>query len=452
MEGHWETSRGISMLLFAIPDQAAATNRYEIGIPRLGSLILTHAWDGEVKGLHEVPAEDRPPVAIVFYAFRIMVGIGMLLAGLGLLGLWLRWRGRLYTTPLYLRLVVASSPLGFVAILAGWVVTEVGRQPWTVYGHIRTADSVSPVAAGAVASSLALFVLVYSVLVSSLPALRLARGAARAERAARGAAARRPAARRGGRRAAGRGPGGIGRGRTGARPAPDLELASSPSACSCTCCSTGSISALASCSRSPATGGAGRDDEQHRADLGRQRDLAGARRRRHAGRLSARLRDVLPALYLPLMVMLFGLIFRGVAFEFRAQHRYQGRWWDLAFSGGSMRRDIGAGHRARRASSPAFDDRDGQVAGGAFVADPVQLDGRRRPARRLRPARRHLAGHENRWNLVQERSYSQAFTLAILVAVGMGRDQRLDAAHPPRRRARAGSRGPTSSCSCPCRW
>ena len=81
MEGHWETSRGIPMLLFAIPDQAAATNRYEIGIPRLGSLILTHAWDGEVKGLHEVPAEDRPPVAIVFYAFRVMVGIGMLLAG-----------------------------------------------------------------------------------------------------------------------------------------------------------------------------------------------------------------------------------------------------------------------------------------------------------------------------------------------------------------------------------
>jgi cytochrome bd ubiquinol oxidase subunit I len=165
MEGHWETSRGIPMLLFAIPDQAAATNRYEIGIPRLGSLILTHAWDGEVKGLHEVPAEDRPPVAIVFYAFRVMVGIGLLLAAIGLLGLWLRWRGRLYTTPLYLRLVVASSPLGFVAILAGWAVTEVGRQPWTVYGHLRTADSVSPVAAGAVASSLALFVLAYSVLV-----------------------------------------------------------------------------------------------------------------------------------------------------------------------------------------------------------------------------------------------------------------------------------------------
>ena len=112
-----------------------------------------------------MPAEDRPPVVIVFYAFRVMVGIGMLLAALGLLGLWLRWRGRLYTTPLYLRLVVASSPLGFVAILAGWVVTEVGRQPWTVYGHIRTADSVSPVASGPVASSLALFVLVYSVLV-----------------------------------------------------------------------------------------------------------------------------------------------------------------------------------------------------------------------------------------------------------------------------------------------
>lgn len=164
MEGAWETTRGMHMLLLAIPDQAAATNHYEIGIPRLGSLILTHEWDGEVKGLSEVPPQDRPPVSIVFFAFRLMVAIGVVLAAIGLFSLWLRYKGRLFTTPWFVRSVLALSPAGFVALLAGWVVTECGRQPWTVYGHLRTAESVSPVAAGAVASSLGLFVLVYAVL------------------------------------------------------------------------------------------------------------------------------------------------------------------------------------------------------------------------------------------------------------------------------------------------
>ena len=223
MEGHWETSRGIPMLLFAIPDQAAATNHYEIGIPRLGSLILTHAWDGEVKGLHEVPAEDRPPVAIVFYAFRVMVGIGMLLAAIGLLGLWLRWRGRLsYDTAvsaprgrlLTSRLCRHPRRLGgdrgrTTALDRVWAAADRG-QCLTGSGRCRR-QLTGPVRTGLLGAR------------PGLPALRLARGAAGAERAARGAAARRPAARRGGRRAAGRGPGGIGRGRTGARPAPDLE-------------------------------------------------------------------------------------------------------------------------------------------------------------------------------------------------------------------------------------
>jgi cytochrome bd ubiquinol oxidase subunit I len=167
MEGHWETGRGVPMLLFAIPDQEAAENHLEVGIPRLGSLILTHDWDGEIKGLKEVPPEDRPPVAIVFWSFRVMVGIGFLLATLGIVSLWLRYKRTLYTTPWFHRLAVLASPLGFVAILAGWFVTEVGRQPYTVYGLVRTSESVSPVAAGAVASSLALFVLVYSVLLAA---------------------------------------------------------------------------------------------------------------------------------------------------------------------------------------------------------------------------------------------------------------------------------------------
>jgi cytochrome d ubiquinol oxidase subunit I len=166
MEGHWETSRGMPMLLFAIPDQEAATNHYAVGIPKLGSLILAHELDGEVKGLSEVPPEDRPPVAIVFWAFRAMVGVGLLLAAISIISLWLRYKHTLYVTAWFHRLALAASPLGFVAILSGWIVTEVGRQPYTVYGLFRTSESVSPgVAAGAVASSLGLFVLVYAALV-----------------------------------------------------------------------------------------------------------------------------------------------------------------------------------------------------------------------------------------------------------------------------------------------
>lgn len=167
MEGAWETTRGMHMLLFAIPDQAAATNRFEVGIPKLGSMILTHEWDGEVKGLNEVPPEDRPPVAIVFFAFRVMVGLGVVLAGVGVVSLWLRYKGTLYSTPWFLRAAMVLSPAGFMAILAGWVVTECGRQPWTVYGQLRTADSVSPVAASSIASSLSLFVVVYLVLLAA---------------------------------------------------------------------------------------------------------------------------------------------------------------------------------------------------------------------------------------------------------------------------------------------
>lgn len=164
MEGHWETSRGMPLLLFALPDQAAQENHLELGIPRLGSLILTHELDGKINGLKEVAPADQPPVAIVFWAFRGMVGIGMLLLLIGVLSLWLRWRGRLYDTRWFHLSVVIASPLGLVAIVAGWFVTEIGRQPYTVYGLVRTAESVSPVAASAVATSLLLFIMVYSVL------------------------------------------------------------------------------------------------------------------------------------------------------------------------------------------------------------------------------------------------------------------------------------------------
>jgi cytochrome d ubiquinol oxidase subunit I len=136
-------------------------------VPALGSLILTHSWDGEVKGLKEVPASDRAYVPLPFFAFRLMVGIGVLLLAIAVIGLYLRWRGRLYDTRWFAVVSAFSSPLSFIAILAGWTVTETGRQPYVVYGHLRTADAVAPIAASAVASSLALFVIIYLVLLAA---------------------------------------------------------------------------------------------------------------------------------------------------------------------------------------------------------------------------------------------------------------------------------------------
>ena len=144
IEARWETGRRIPLTLFAIPDEKTESNYAAIEVPLLGSLILTHRLDGEIKGLKDFPADQRPPVAIPFFAFRIMVGCGTLMLGIVLLGGWLRWRGRLNDTPLFLRLCQLAIPIGFVAVIAGWVTTEVGRQPWTVYGLMRTAASVSP--------------------------------------------------------------------------------------------------------------------------------------------------------------------------------------------------------------------------------------------------------------------------------------------------------------------
>jgi cytochrome d ubiquinol oxidase subunit I len=162
IEARWETARRVPLTVFAIPSDQAETNSFAVEVPWLGSLILTHSLDGEVKGLKDFPADQRPPVAVPFFAFRIMVGCAVVMLGLVLLGGWLRWRGRLYDTPLFLGLVQVAAPLGFVAVVAGWCVTEVGRQPWTVYGLLRTAESVSPsLTSFDVAISLAGYMLVY---------------------------------------------------------------------------------------------------------------------------------------------------------------------------------------------------------------------------------------------------------------------------------------------------
>ncbi|HXG78811.1 MAG TPA: cytochrome ubiquinol oxidase subunit I [Methyloceanibacter sp.] len=164
LEAHWETQRRAPLILFALPDTRAEKNDYEIAIPALGSLILTHDWDGEVKGLKSFPPEDRPNPIIPFFAFRIMVGIGIIMIAAGFTGAVLWLTGRLFTTRWFLRALTWAAPLGFVAVISGWFVTEVGRQPWTVYGILRTADSVSPVPGGSVLASLILFVLVYAVI------------------------------------------------------------------------------------------------------------------------------------------------------------------------------------------------------------------------------------------------------------------------------------------------
>jgi cytochrome d ubiquinol oxidase subunit I len=161
MEGHWETRKGQPLVLFGWPDMAAETTRFAIEIPKLGSFILTHDWDGEVKGLKAWPREDRPNATIIFWTFRIMVGLGVLMIALGFWSLWLRIRDRLTDSPLLLRAAVAMGPSGFVAVLAGWITTEVGRQPYTVYGLLRTAQSVSPIDAQAVGASLVAFIVVY---------------------------------------------------------------------------------------------------------------------------------------------------------------------------------------------------------------------------------------------------------------------------------------------------
>ncbi|MGH6985665.1 MAG: cytochrome ubiquinol oxidase subunit I [Caulobacteraceae bacterium] len=144
IEAHWKTGRRIPLILFAIPDQAKATNHDVVEIPMLGSLILTHDPNGLVRGLDEWPAKDRAPVIYPFFAFRIMVGLGIVMFLIVLAGALLRFAGGPWRNRLYLRACELASPIGFVAVIAGWTTTEVGRQPWTVYGLLRTAQSVSP--------------------------------------------------------------------------------------------------------------------------------------------------------------------------------------------------------------------------------------------------------------------------------------------------------------------
>lgn len=166
MEGHYRSFQGgagggAPLILFGIPDDRDQVMKYKVEIPAMGSLILKHDPDAPLAGLDSVPAQDRPSVAITFWSFRIMVALGFLMVGMGLWSLFARWRGSLYESHWLHRLALFMGPMGFVAVLAGWTTTEVGRQPYTIYGLLRTAQSASPLAAPAVAASLMAFIIVY---------------------------------------------------------------------------------------------------------------------------------------------------------------------------------------------------------------------------------------------------------------------------------------------------
>ncbi len=163
IEAHWENhaGEGVPLILFGWPDMQAEITRYKIEIPRAGSLLLTHSWEGEIPALKDFPPADRPNSTIVFWTFRVMVGLGFLMIALALLGLALRRGGRIHRSRAFLRFVLLMAPSGLVAILAGWMTTEIGRQPWIIQGLMRTGEGVSAHSATQLGISLTLFIVVY---------------------------------------------------------------------------------------------------------------------------------------------------------------------------------------------------------------------------------------------------------------------------------------------------
>ena len=162
MEGHYDSHPdGAPLILFGIPNEAEKRIDYAIEIPKLSSLILKHGLNEPLAGLDTIPDDEEPPVGIVFWSFRIMIALGFLMVGIGFWSLWARYRGTLYSDRLLHRVAMVAAPSGLVAVIAGWITTEVGRQPYTVYGLLKTADSVSPLSAGTVGATLLGFIVVY---------------------------------------------------------------------------------------------------------------------------------------------------------------------------------------------------------------------------------------------------------------------------------------------------
>lgn len=167
MEGLWKTQRGAPLVLFAIPDEEDEKNNYQVKIPKLASFILTHDFDGEVKGLSEFKKEERPPILPVFFAFRIMVGLGILFLLIAFTSVVLRFRKTLYSNHVFHKVCMTCAPLGLVATISGWWVTEIGRQPWLIHGILKTKDALSPLKSELISVSLLSFIFVYSLLLVS---------------------------------------------------------------------------------------------------------------------------------------------------------------------------------------------------------------------------------------------------------------------------------------------
>ncbi len=168
-EGFWEKQSQSPAPYYwvIVPDQANQRNRFAVGIPYLGSIWLTHSLDGRVEGLKNTPPDQQPPMGMVFYGFRVMYGIAIIMFGLAVASLWLRWQGRLFSTRWFLRALVVMTPSGVVATLGGWYLAETGRQPWVIYGILRTVDAISPVPAGVLLSTLIAFVCIYALFMAA---------------------------------------------------------------------------------------------------------------------------------------------------------------------------------------------------------------------------------------------------------------------------------------------
>ena len=164
IEGNWETQHGAPLVLFALPRQQLQKNDFEISIPKLASFINTHEWDGELIGLKSVKPADQPQMAPVFFSFRIMVGIGVLMLLMAIAAVFLRYHDRIYTSTLFLYACMLVGPLGFISSICGWFTAEMGRQPWVVYNLMRTKDSVSAITIDQVAISLGLIILTYGII------------------------------------------------------------------------------------------------------------------------------------------------------------------------------------------------------------------------------------------------------------------------------------------------
>jgi len=164
IEAVWETQNGAPLVLFGWPDEGKEENRFTITLPKLASLINTHHFDGELVGLKSVPPDERPPVPVVFFSFRIMVGLGILMLALAIAGAFLDYKKRAHTTPWLLKASVISAPFGFLAIITGWFTAEFGRQPWTIYTYLKTAAAHSPIQIYQIAISLISIIVVYGII------------------------------------------------------------------------------------------------------------------------------------------------------------------------------------------------------------------------------------------------------------------------------------------------